>query len=60
MFLIEYIYNMRLFKKKDKRYNTDFDNYINKYSDYMKLSVIHVIIYFIIYGLYTLYTTYIK
>lgn len=51
---------MRLFKKKDKRYNTQLDNYTDKYSGTFKLGLVYVIIFLIGYGLYTLYTIYIK
>ena len=51
---------MRLFKKKDKRYNTTLDNYTHKYSDTFKLGLLYVVIFLIGYGLYTLYTIYIK
>jgi len=39
------MYPMPLFKKKDKRYNTQFDNYTDKYSDTFKLGLLYVIIF---------------
>lgn len=34
---------MRLVKKKDKRYNTQLDNYTDKYSDTVKLGLFSVV-----------------
>ena len=51
---------MRLFKKKDKRYNSQFDNYTDKYTGTFKLGLVYVAILIIGYGIYTLYTIYIK
>jgi len=51
---------MRLFKKKDKRYNTQLDNYTDKYADTFKLGLVYVVIGSIGYGLYTLYAIYFK
>ena len=46
---------MRLFKKKDKRYNTQFDNYTDKYSGTFKLGLFYIVIALVGYGIYTLY-----
>ncbi len=35
---------MRLFKKKDKRYNNPLDNYTNKYSGTFKLGLITLLL----------------
>ena len=51
---------MRLFEKKDKRYNTQFDNYTDKYAGTFKLGLVYVVIFLIGNGLYTLITIYIK
>jgi len=55
-----YIYRMRLFEKKDKRYNKQLDNYSDKYSGTFKLGLVYAVIFLIGYGLYTLFTLYIK
>jgi hypothetical protein len=47
---------MRLFKKKDKRYNTQLDNYSDKYADTFKLGLIYVVIGLFGYGIYKIYT----
>jgi hypothetical protein len=46
---------MRLFKKKDKRYNSQLDNYIDKYADTFKLGLVYVIIGGIAYLIYNLF-----
>lgn len=50
-----YLYNMRLFKKKDKRYNTQFDNYTDKYMDNFILLLFYMLIGVVGYLLYSLY-----
>ena len=49
-----YLYNMRLFKKKDKRYNTQFDNYTDKYMDNFILLLFYMLIGVVGYLLYSL------
>ena len=51
---------MALFKKKDKRYNNQIDNYTDKYAGTFKLGLVYVAIFMIGYGIYTLYTIYLK
>lgn len=46
---------MPLFKKKDKRYNTYFDNYTEKYKGIFVLGLVYIIVAVICYGLYLLY-----
>ena len=46
---------MKLFKKKDKRYNSQVDNYIDKYTDTFKLGLVYAVIGIIGYGIHTLY-----
>ena len=47
---------MRLFKKKDKRYNKQLDNYSDKYADTFKLGLFYVIVGLVGYGIYKIYT----
>ncbi len=35
---------MKLFQKKDKRYNSQIDNYTDKYSGTFKLGLVYVVI----------------
>ena len=53
---------MQLFKKKrkDKRYNSQLDNYTDKYADTFKLGLVYALILLLCYGLITIYSIYIK
>jgi hypothetical protein len=46
---------MKFFKKKDKRYNTYFDNYSNKIAGNFTIAIVYVVIGLIVYGGYKLY-----
>jgi hypothetical protein len=43
---------MRLFNKKDKRYNDYFDNYSNKYLGTLKLGLVYLVVGVVIYCIY--------
>lgn len=46
---------MQLFKKKDKRYNSQLDNYTDKYGNTFKLGLLYALICGRGYVLYTVY-----